>query len=107
LWDHNERLHETFFHFYQKWLINENIDKSWALFLILVPSQINKLPEMNNPKEATPVIAFEAIPKEATPAMAFTAFPDSNRDIEKGGRAAGLVDHRPGQVTTSCCCNTK
>jgi hypothetical protein len=42
-------------------------------FLFLVPSQINnKLPEMNNLKEATPAIAIAAIP-------------DSNHDIEIGG----------------------
>jgi hypothetical protein len=45
--------------------------------------------------------------KEATPAIAFAAIPDSNRDIEKGGRA-GLEARRPaGQQATTCCCNTK
>jgi hypothetical protein len=63
-------------------------------FLFLVPSQINnKLPEMNNLKEATPAIAIAAIP-------------DSNHDIEIGG-PSGLVAHHSGQVTIYCCCNTK
>jgi len=61
----------------------------------LVPSQINKLPEMNHlQEEETPAIAFAAIPE------------DSSRDVEKGRGRAGLVAPRPAGQQVGCC-NTK
>jgi hypothetical protein len=63
----------------------------------LVPSQINKLPEMNHLKkeEETPAIAFAAIPE------------DSSRDIEKERGRARLVAPRPAAGQQVGCCNTK
>ena len=59
----------------------------------MVPSQINKLPEMNHLQE-----------EEETPAIAFAAIPeDSSRDVEKGDRA-GPVARRPAGQQVGCCC---